>query len=249
MTFLLAVGERPPKCPGEAGVTARRDGHPTAGAERTATHSPGSTPGVGATDHEQETRVSIHEAHRALVEARTATEHELADVQARLARIITALAALEPDAPAAPPPAAPAAAAPAKRPARTGKTRNEEPERKPRSTVDYPAIAAWINQSKQDGSYSDKALAAHFGVTLSAARNYVTKCRKLGLLRAPKSSSSAATTTPAAATPVSAAGPATPKVYRCTECEFECGATKDMAHHTITRHQRGPLLDERRAAA
>lgn len=47
---------------------------------------------------------------------------------------------------------------------------------------DWPKIAAWINQAKADGTYSQDALGRAFGVPKSTAKNWAGTCRDLGLL-------------------------------------------------------------------
>ena len=57
----------------------------------------------------------------------------------------------------------------------------DAPKVKPRS-LDYTPIAEWINRAIADGTYTVPALAAAFGVTEVAAKNYLPRCRQLGLV-------------------------------------------------------------------
>lgn len=49
---------------------------------------------------------------------------------------------------------------------------------------EYPTIAAWITEAEAAGTYTTAALAAHFDVPLSTAKNWRSRCLALGLLAA-----------------------------------------------------------------
>jgi hypothetical protein len=54
-----------------------------------------------------------------------------------------------------------------------------------KATVDYDAIAEWIKAAKAAGTYSQTVLAQHFNVPLTTAKNWITGCKKRGLLFEP----------------------------------------------------------------
>lgn len=113
-----------------------------------------------------------------LREAIDAIDQDVEQALADRARLAAALAVLEGGTPTvAPAPPAPPAAPkqPKARKAPTGR-----PGRKP--TLDYNAIAEWINRTRRDGSYSLAALADHFGTTVGTAKNWPLRCAQRGLL-------------------------------------------------------------------
>lgn len=136
--------------------------------------------------------------------------------------------------------------------------------------MDYGPIAAWINAAKADGTYSLGALAARFGVAETAAKNYVSRCRKFGLLDAAPDAVGAPAAAPIVAptpAPIPAATmpaeaprrhgdslqPKGAKVLACTEgeCEFECAIDKghELNRHCLQTHGRRPHTLERTPVA
>lgn len=111
-----------------------------------------------------------------LRDAIDAIDQDVEQALADRARLAAALHALEGDAPAPPAPVAP--------PKDATKKARKPPTGRPgcKPTPDYPAIAAWINRTRANGTYTQAELAKAFGVPLTTSKNYVTKCRKLGLL-------------------------------------------------------------------
>lgn len=92
---------------------------------------------------------------------------------------------------------------------RKGKPVAKAGEPKASTGRDYGPIAAWINAAKADGTYSQAALAAHFGESLSTVKNWVVACKQRGLLTNPtpspveaKAARDAAKAEPAPAGPV-----------------------------------------------
>lgn len=131
----------------------------------------------------------VDAAIAALKEAHAEALSEVADAAARATRIAKAIAELEgeaTDALAAPPTPPPNATRPIKPKAASKKgATSRRGGRVP--TVDYPAIADWINKAKATGNYSVAGLAGRFGVSEAAAKNYIGRCRQQGLLEADKS--------------------------------------------------------------
>lgn len=109
----------------------------------------------------------------------------LAQCDAEISRLDVTRAALR-AALAAPVPTA--ADAPAEQPHQaTPKMHPPKPvkERRTRSSsIDYAAVAAWINQAKAEGTYSQAALADAFGRPVSSVKNWPGVCRSMGLLDA-----------------------------------------------------------------
>jgi len=110
------------------------------------------------------------------------------------------------------------------------------------ATVDYSAVATWMNDTKAAGTYNQKAGAAHFGVPLSTFKNWSAKCGQMGLLNA-------APVAPVEAAPTPKATSA--KVLACSECDatFEITQVGRLNGHTLSAHGRRPLLEERQPVA
>ena len=188
-------------------------------------------------------------------------QHE-ADVASERLRLATELRAalangdgvlgVTPTRPAAELPAPPAAAKPATtkparaaRPARTAQSRKRT-SRPP--DVGYPAIAAVINEAVAAGKPMINVLAERFGVPTTTAKNWITKCRKLGLVGDGKSKPARIPPpSPGRAAAPSSSERAVPggKVLRCGDCKDEFATVPELIEHTLKAHGRQPRATER----
>lgn len=214
--------------------------------------------------------IDARDALDVILGTRTRYKAALTDLDNLLAAHLQADPPSEPSEPAAPPPAAqpPTAAhvagttatgsgsstvtttvAMAKRPSRAGVAGKGG-----RPAKDYTEIADWINQAKANGKYSQEALAGRFGVSISTAKNWFTRCRQLGLLNQPPRPAPAAKPTGAddlqrqvvPATTVSDFKPGEQHL-ECADCDavFHVHQTSDLLTHTLREHGRTPRKSER----
>lgn len=122
--------------------------------------------------------IDLSDAIAALRATLAQCDAEISRLDAARVALRSALAALVPT----------AADVPAEQPRQaTPKARPPKPvkERRTRSSsIDYAAVAAWINKAKAEGTYSQAALAEAFGSRLSIVKNWSGVCRSMGLLDA-----------------------------------------------------------------
>ena len=175
------VGERPPKCPGEARRTPRRDGDPPAGQD--ARHA------VPPVRHR--VRAPATTRHR-----RALDNEPIAGPVARCKRRHRPTGRRPVLSPGRPPrpgrgarrtggdPPPPQVNARGRNAPVTGVKATDR--REPRTETDprNGAIAEWINRTRRDGTHSQAGFAAAFGVPGGHRRNYVTKCGNRRMLDA-----------------------------------------------------------------
>lgn len=152
------------------------------------------------------------------------------------------------------PPTATAPAVASSKPEPAARQRSASPKRQPTSPKpntgtahDYQAIAADILAARRVGQPVRATLAKKYGVPGTTVANWMTKCRKLGLIDADP----APTSSPAAPPTSQDAPPSTRSVYRCGEmfddgaCGVEVGSIIDLTTHTLSEHGRRPAAGER----
>lgn len=161
--------------------------------------------------------------------------------------------------------ASPAKATPSKPKAKSTRSPGRQ------STVDYEAVAEVILEARAAGKPVTAALADHFNAPTSTVKNWVLRCKALGLLdakpaRQPRAAAPAPVREappepkpPANTTPIDWDGPKpmrphdpsppVEKVYRC-ECGEQLATENELAKHTMSRHGRPPrALEQTRVSA
>lgn len=134
--------------------------------------------------------------------------------------------------PAPPPPSR------APEPARPAAAKAKPPAAKRAKTMsnpDYPAIAAVILEARAAGKPVATALVDRFGAPMSTVKNWMGKCRQLGLTDGDQSKPTGAPppSPGRAAEPSSSERVIPGKVFRCSTCRDEFATVPLLIEHTL----------------